>query len=121
MLFMITFNFSDGKWSLFSEEDSVKYYYDRTSIKEVEEDVIEVCSAADKPSGRTLRVLRIDCKANQFAIGLSYLYKKDVDIPYKSFDYSRRGWNWYPPSARVDKELIHAVCSEERTAVQDRL
>jgi hypothetical protein len=112
MVLTVSVNFSDWQWSLLTEDRKTKVYYDRTSIKNIDDNVIEVYSASDRPDSRTVRQLRVDCMTHTFAIGISYKYKPGSETPYYSFDFSRKGWNWFPPGDKIEEKFISVVCKK---------
>ena len=55
--------------------------------------------------------MRIDCKNNKTAIGVSDVYINDTKT--QSFDFSKAGWIWAPPKNNVDKKLLKLVCKKK--------
>ena len=87
-------------------------YYKKDTIKKIDNNITEVliywCNTGSKCA---LQQMRIDCKNNKTAIGVSDVYINDTKT--QSFDFSKAGWIWAPPKNNVDKKLLKLVCKKK--------
>lgn len=55
--------------------------------------------------------VRIDCKNNKTAIGVSDIYIRNVKS--QRFDFSNAGWIWMERKNNVDKKLFKLLCKKK--------
>jgi len=87
-------------------------YYNKETIKKIDDSImevfIEVLFARNK---YTVQQVRIDCKNNKTANGVSDIYVGDIKT--QRLDLSKTGWIWFEPQNNVDKKLIKLVCRKK--------
>jgi hypothetical protein len=93
-------------------------YYNKETIKKIDDNIMEVYDSGVTPKGKTLRQIRIDCANKKFAIGESDIYIGNNKV--QSFDFSKKGWVWLDPSNNVERKLINAVCKNTKADTKER-
>jgi|WetSurSiteA1Bulk_404760.scaffolds.fasta_scaffold63462_1 hypothetical protein len=87
-------------------------YYNKETIKKIDNNIIEVFIQVMFPGNKyTVQQVRIDCRNNKTANGVSDIYIRNVKT--QQLDFSKAGWIWFEPKNNVDKKLIKLVCKKK--------
>jgi hypothetical protein len=107
-------SYGDSPWILLSKGEIGRpdIYYNSSSIKKIDNDIIEVYNAVVYEGGRSVRQLRINCKNRELAIGRIDIISKGSDIPDQIMYHNKRGWKWFSPRDKLAQQLIDIICME---------
>jgi len=106
--------FAEDPWVLLhrGKGNDRDVYYNKETIKKMDDNItevfIQVIFAVNKYS---VQQVRIDCKNNKTANGMSDVYIGNVKT--QQFNFSNAGWIWFEPKSNVDKKLLKLVCKKK--------
>lgn len=87
-------------------------YYNKETIKKIDDNIMEVFIQVMVARNKYyVQQVRIDCKNNLTANGISDIYIGDVKT--QRLDLSKAGWLWVEPDNIVIKKLLKLVCKKK--------
>ncbi len=106
-------NYKSDTWVLLSTDNNNSYYYDESTIKKIDDNMLEVYDSSITQKGKLVRQLRVYCKTEQYAIGRSVMYLKGSGTTFQQADFSEQGWVWFEAKNNIEKKLINIICSKK--------
>lgn len=115
VIFLVSSNiFAEDPWVLLhkgkgSDRD---VYYNKTTIQKIDDNVMEVYISVIFASNKSsIQQMRLDCKNNKLANGMSDAYINNAKT--QSFDFSKAGWIWNMPRTSLDKKMLRLICKKK--------
>jgi hypothetical protein len=87
-------------------------YYNKETIKKIDDNIMEVFIQVMFANNKyTVQQVRIDCKNNKTANGVSDIYIRNVKT--QQLNFSKDGWIWLEPQNSADKKLLKLICKKK--------